>query len=329
MSIKAISLPFPGVVRVLEEGEKLGYWSLSLFQDNQFTVPLSKSEDGRDIFLFGAWCPAYEALISIIKSRPNSIIGVLWTSSSGEVGFEPKEINYLRRIIESPDIDFIWFGDPDLAALCEKGFHAPYPLKWEPQKPIKKMSQITLFAPMTVKKNLFNQLLAIHYLQRDRPELELWTNVEREYIDELPFQVMARTPGWVPRAQYDGILAHSRLNFAVSWAETFCYQVAEAAMLGTPSVLGCPLPWMSHDPNFNAYPNDVEQIVQNAHFILGNADASTGRLRDELFAYSRYNEDVVTELDQRFGPDFLDKGSNVYNLSTNVAEEMSKGEPTR
>lgn len=325
MSIKAISMPFPGVMRVLEEGTKLGYWSLT-------ALPGPVIAAARDIFIFGAWCLGYPTMVSAIKSTsPNSIVGVLWTSSSGEVGFEPKEIDYLKHIIESPDIDFIWFGDKDLAALCDKGFYARYPLKWEPKEPVQKSSLITLFAPMTVKKNLFNQLLAIHYLQRDRPELELWTNVEREYIDALPFRVMARTPGWIPRVQYDGILARSKLNFAVSWAETFCYQAAEAAMLGTPSVLGCELPWMPYDEKVNAYPNDVARIVQNAAYILDNAEQVTKTLRDHLFAESRYTAYVIDEIEERFGSDILNepKEPTVDIVSTNEAEAVTEGEQIR
>jgi glycosyltransferase involved in cell wall biosynthesis len=313
-------------MRVLQEGQKLGYWSLHDVYAPKFKVPFSEDPDEKDIFLFGAWHPAYDALFDIIKNaRPDAIKGVLWTSSAAEVGFELREHGYLRHIIESSDVDFIWFGDKDLVGLCDKAFHARYPLVYGPHDPAEKQDTITLFAPTTVKKNLFNQLLAIHYLQERRPDLHLRTNLDPDFIFSLPFTIRHRAMGWLPATKYADVLRHSQLNFAVSWAETFCYQVAEAAMLGTPSVLGCQLPWLSYDRDFFADPADVGNIVEKAEYVLDNREAVTQRLRDELFAWSRYNRYILDELDERYGA----TASDVDKVSTNKTEKPEKGARVR
>jgi len=242
-NIVAISVPFPGAKRPLEEGAKLGLWDFILLEGPRIVIPNAET------YILAAWGPAYEQLLRL-SSR--SKLGVLWTSSVGEMDFTPVEQGYLNRLLKDDRISFIWFGDPSLAmAYPEKGFYLPYPLKVDEADPpyVEKREIATLFCPTGPKKNILNQLVAMKLVQRDH-KLTLHTNVEgyEVILEELD---CVRHP-WLPEVEYRELIASARINLAVSHCETFNYQVAEALTLGTSSVISATIPLPGHivlDPN--------------------------------------------------------------------------------
>lgn len=288
MNIAAISVAYPGVLRVLQEGHKLGLWDGP--DGSTRTLP----ESG--VVILGAWHQAYEGLLSSL--RPDLRIGVLWTSSSGEVGFEPSEQESLKRILDDKRISFVWFGHKPLADLFpEKGFYAPYPFAIpdplpEPKRPL---DYITLFCPPTVKKNIFNQLCAAAMLWR-QAKLRLVTNVPVPTVlrDRLP---SLQTHDWLPEKHYRDIMAGARVNLAVSWAETLHYQSLEAAIYhGVPSVGSKTIPWMQTEV---AHPNDPVDIAE-----MAMAAASDHRLEQHRTALNwarAANAELAATLKDRLG----------------------------
>jgi len=266
--IVAISVPYPGVSRVCEEGEKLGLWEfVRLTDDQEVDVPASA-----DLYILGAWHPVYGEILNAMRAQGKPRAVVLWTSSAGEVGLEPSEQDALVDVLADTRIERVWFADKALAeAWKEKGFYAPYPLYVPEVLPGPKLvpePYMTLFCPSTAKKNIFTQLVAAVLIQLERPELTLYTNVQvsKVFHDTLKFKEM----GWLAREQYEEVMRGSKLNFACSFAETFDYQAAEAALLWqVPSVCSYTIPWsptiiLGVTPAPVSNPNDAREIASRA-----------------------------------------------------------------
>ena len=235
MKAAFITMPFPGVRRVGEEGAKLGLWELVLLEGGRVAIPPA------DLYILGAYHPVYQA--QILGALAGQRVGVCWTSSAAEMELNaPVEFDYLQKVLADPRIAFVWFGDPGLAQVFDqKAWYYPYPLDFRPQPPADKRDVLTLFCPDKPSKNIFTQLLAVAIIQQKRPELVLHTNVGDLRGLEKRLNVVQHP--WLPRPEYDQLLAAARLNLAVSHAETMCYQAAEAVMLGTPSLMSPAVPW--------------------------------------------------------------------------------------
>ena len=252
-----LSVSFPGAKRPLEEGAKLGLWEFVPLHEGRVTIPPA------DIYILAAWHPAYEQLMGL-QGR----IGVLWTSSAGEMDFVPVELGYLTGILADPRISFIWFGHLALAELHPaKGFYAPYPLDTAIDAPVLEKADIaTLFCPPGPKKNILNQLIAMALVQREI-RLTLHTNVPlNQYRGVVP-KLDAVEHGWLPQAEYHRLLGMATVNLACSWCETFNYNVAEAALMGTPSVTSSTIPVAGLPV---ADPNDPREIEREILAICNN-----------------------------------------------------------
>lgn len=229
MKIVALSVPFPGAKRPLEEGAKLGMWDFVLL-DGKVEIPPA------DLYLLGAWHPIYEQLLSAPADK-----AVLWTSSVGEMDFTSVERGYLRGLLEDTRISFIWFGCPALGeAHKPKGFFAEYPFhlpESEGDLPdiAPKRDIITFFCPTGPKKNILNQLYALRLAAARGLDFTLHTNIAG-YDQELMAIPKVVRHGWLDRPAYEALIASARLNMALSWAETYSYQAVEAALMGTPSL---------------------------------------------------------------------------------------------
>ena len=260
--ITFLTLPFPGVRRVGEEGKKLGLWELVIIEGERINIPAA------DTYILGSWHPAYSQLLGL-----NGKIGILVTSSAGELDMEPIEQEWLHQILIDPRISFIWFGSESLSQVFpEKSFFAPYPLSADIKPPdIQKQNIITLFCPTGFKKNIYSQLCALAIIQRQR-NLTLHTNVQG-YNHILSMLDCVRH-GWLPTEDYHRLLASARVNLACSWCETFNYNVAEAGLLGTPSVVSPTIDWYPLPELMVKNPNDPleirEKIVYALHNTLGS-----------------------------------------------------------
>lgn len=258
MRICGLSVPFPGAKRPLEEGAKLGMWDFILLGEEEIKIPHA------EIYILAAWHPVYDQLTYLGRT------GVMWTSSVGEMDLEPVEQAYLGKLINDPKIDFIWFGDPALAQVYpEKGFYAPYPFDVNSLvKPeVEKKDIATLFCPAGPKKNILNQLLAMKLVQREI-KLTLHTNIQGY---DFPLSDLDHVRhGWLPGSEYNELVASARVNLACSSYETFNYNVAEAAMVGTISITSptIPLPGLSVK-NINSPVHIAERIMEGVNASNG------------------------------------------------------------
>ena len=265
--IVGIAVPFPGAKRPLEEGAKLGFWEFVEITEGNVRIPRA------DIYILAAWHPIYERLLSLGR------VGVLWTSSAGEMDFEPVEQRYLASILQDTRIEFVWFGDPSLASLySQKGFHAPYPMMLGVSEGgADKSDVITLFCPTTQKKNIFNQLLGVYIFQRTGGKATLHSNV-RGYDDVFDLLRVERHH-WLPDAEYRALIQSAKVNLACSWAETFNYNVAEAGMLGTPSIISSTVPLPGHVVRNPNSPNDIAVAL---HRCLEDAPPLFTHIRQDM-----------------------------------------------
>jgi len=278
--ICGLSVNYPGARRPLEEGAKLGLWDFVLLEGGRVDIPPA------DIFILAAWHQSYSQLLGLGK------MGVLWTSSAGEMDFEPVESQWLGDILNDPRISFVWFGDRSLAAAFpQKGFYCPYPLdvSLEPPK-VAKEDIITLFCPSGPKKNLANQLLAVGLAQREA-KLTLHTNIQG-YDSMLSLVDHVKHP-WLPQEEYYRLLASAKVNLAVSWCETWNYNVAEAGLCNTASVTSptIPVPGLVVE-NANS-PLDI------ANGILQIASASTEmgeKARSEVIKFAKARNDELKHI---------------------------------
>lgn len=236
---------------MLEEAEKLGLLELVRLDRDRVRIPPA------DVYILGAWHPTYAQVVKVLEG---SRVGVLWTSSAGEMQFEPVEQDYLAAIIDSKEVEFVWFGDKSLGQVWDKGFYAPYPMKLEGYPRREKQDIVTLFCPATAKKNLLNQVVAIALLQREQ-DLTLHTNVPIDPAFAASIKLRYVQHDWLPDQEYKKLIASSKLNFAVSWAETLSYQSAEAALWGTASIVSATVPWLKLDVNPNS-PSDIACLAR-------------------------------------------------------------------
>ena len=90
MKIVGLSVPFPGARKPLEEGAKLGWWDFILLGGSRVEIPPA------EVYILAAWHPLYNQLIGLCSGAR---LGVLWTSSGGEMDLEPVETSYLNGIL--------------------------------------------------------------------------------------------------------------------------------------------------------------------------------------------------------------------------------------
>lgn len=281
MSIVFLSAPFPGVSKVGKEGEKIGLWRFISLTGERILIPSA------DVYILGGWHPSYSQLLGL-----GNKMGACWTSSAGEMDFEPIESQWLGDILNDPRINFIFFGDPSLAAAFpQKGFYAPYPLYTDVQVPeVNKQDIITLFCPSGPKKNLANQILAVGLAQREA-KLTLHTNIQG-YDNMLSLVDHVKHP-WLPQEEYYRLLASAKVNLAVSWAETMNYNCAEAGLCGTASITSPTIPvpgLVVENPNS---PLDI------ANGILQIASASTEmgqKARLEVISFAKGRNQELKEI---------------------------------
>lgn len=276
-NIVALTVPFPGAKRPLEEGAKMGWWDLVMIDGQSVPVPDANN------YILGAWHPVYNELVDYLVTRGK--VCVMWTSSVGEVDFTPEEQEYLPSLVRDPRVDRLWFGDSSLARIYpEKGFFAWYPLAIGdlhlPEPVADKHDIFTLFCPTGPKKNILAQLVAVRIVQQYYPQMVLHTNV-RGY-DWLIDQMNVVRHDWLPDDDYRQLIGRSRLNLAVSYCETFNYQVAEAALLGTPSLISptVPLPGIEV-----CDPSDAQEISYQIFEFLKDGTRS-GKFREDLILLS-------------------------------------------
>ena len=234
----------------------MGLWKFVVLEGSRIPIPEA------DTYILGAWSPAYSHFLNL-----GSRTGVLITSSAGEMDLEPVEQEYLRSILVDPRVNFVWFGSKSLADVYpEKGFYAPYPISTGGELlQTQKQDIMTLFCSTGLKKNILNQLLAVQIAQRHSP-LVLHTNIQG--YDEVLAKIKHVRHGWLDRDVYAGLLASARMNLAVSWAETYCYQVAECALLGTPSIISSTVPLPGHVVQG---PNDPREIGAKILWMMDRA----------------------------------------------------------
>lgn len=286
----ALSFSYPGVSRVFEEGAKLRLFDFQVLGDG---ADISLDYDQ---YLFGAMTILHPVFWNsfIVNELKHKSIGVLWTSSTGELDLEPIEQQQLQTIVYEPKVDFVWFGDELLGRIWKKGFYVSYPIKVDFQAPVKsKANIITLWCPRTKKKNILNQLMAVSLLQKEQ-DIVLHTNVDTEVL-KLDLNTQ-KYDSWLERAELHTLIASARVNLAVSWAETFNYQVAEATMLGTPSVVSRALPWVSIVNTTN--PSDPQEIADAIRYALNSPELCLESLRNDLNRYATHSMDIGAKLDK-------------------------------
>ncbi len=278
--ICGLSVNYPGAQRPLQEGAKLGLWDFVLLEGGRVDIPPA------DIFILAAWHPSYSQLLGLGK------MGVLWTSSAGEMDFEPIESQWLGDILNDPRISFVWFGDRSLAAAFpQKGFYCPYPLDVSLESPkVAKEDIITLFCPSGPKKNLANQILAAGLVQREA-KLTLHTNIQG-YDNMLTLINHVKHP-WLSQEEYYRLLAAAKVNLCCSWAETFNYQAAEAGLCGTASVTSPTIPvpgLVVENPNSPlAISSGILQIA-NASTVMGE------KARKEVINFAKARNDELRQI---------------------------------
>ena len=280
--VVGLSLPFPGARRPLEEGAKLGMWDFVPLEGPRVQIPPA------DVYILAAWDPIYERLLNI-----GGKIGVLFTSSAGEMDLEPVEQEYLRGILADPRVSFVWFGDKALAEVYpEKGFWAPYPLETGGELPkVQKQDIVTLFCPTGPKKNSLNTLLGVRLAQR-RTDFVLHTNIQG--YDDVLRDVKHVRHGWLKKEDYQALLASARLNLAVSWCETYCYSVAEAGLLGTASLVSWTVPVPGVVVN---NPNDPQEIAECIIWALGGQGfTDPAQIRYEVEQFARRQNQVLKDI---------------------------------
>jgi len=268
----SISLPFPGVTAYLNHFSRVvGSKHITLQSNTNIQMPKDAT------VIIGAWHPIYRDLIPRIQNKK----GVLWTSSAGEMGLEANgvEIIYLAeilRLLDGGKIDFILFADPGLAKVFDRDstYWIPCPIATDLVKyePINKIDGVGFFTPQKLSKAMFNNLLAVKLIQRNR-DTKLHTNIRGYENVTRMLKIDAEIYDWLPMEQYHKLLSSVKVNLAVSWAgEYFNYQVIEAALLGTPSVVNSNADYYPIEELKASNPDDPGEIADRIDYALDHPE---------------------------------------------------------
>lgn len=240
---------FPGVRAVLRHVESLGLGKM--IGDISGTGSLQYLIKEDDTVIFGAWDQSYALPLMRLKCKK----AILWTSSPGQMEMSPGsvEIEMWARILkmqEQGKLDEVYVISREMSdAFKLTHFPAPFDIKlYEKYKIVhfedKIPYSIGLFIPSAsnVRKNFYNQKIAVKMVQRQNPDAKLISN----------------SSGWIERQEdYLDLLSSVMVNLHVTHSESFCYQAAEAIALGTISLvspciqenLGLGTPFVVHNPD--------------------------------------------------------------------------------
>lgn len=300
--IHAISVNFPGVVKSLKHGVDLGLWDLTVIGEGPIQIPKA------DAYILGAWHDCYFQLLNRLPEK--SRVAVLWASSAGEMDLEPIEVLSLTRLLEIKRVDCIFFSTHALADSFEKGVYFPYPIHLTVplcRKAAKKEDIITLFCPPTLKKNIFNQLLAVKAIQKHFKglgrKMELHTNLKSYEIVMGWLGLDFKMHGWLPENDYFSMLSRAKCNLGVSWAESFNYQVLEAALCNTFSVVSSAVWWYPEKSLVVANPNEPKNISEKILECIEKSESTqiTGLLKQTVEMAKKRNADLNRTLKSWLG----------------------------
>ena len=249
--ICAVTVPYPGVRQWLEHGYKENLWDYVLLQDQSVVVGM-----GYEWIMFGAWNPAYNPIAAKAKAAGVKV-AVAWSSSATEMEHAPVEIDAVMDLQRRGIVDAWLCLQPDMAGYFPNGRHLPAPVHLDPEPhQDEEPSGIGFYAPATLKKNIFPQLLAIQRVQELHPymDLTLKTNLAPYKGVMEAYGIKHELQDWAPRDEHLARLSKCRMHMCASHAESFCYGAADAMMMGVP-VVGSPtidwLPdaWKTSNPN--------------------------------------------------------------------------------
>lgn len=259
---------FPGVKSVFRHAESLGLGRFmdiaslsspgSLLKRNISTL----NED--DLVIFGGWDIMYLLPIMRLKCRK----AILWTSSTGQMEMSPNgaELNIftdtILRKFKEDKLYRLYIMSRELYRYLRDDkkveyFPPPFDFRLYEDRPYEKVNNsIGLFIPphSNVRKNYYNQKLAIEMLRRER-SIIYFTNAG----------------GWLPEWDYYRTLRNVVVNLHVTHSESFCYQVAEAITSGTISLVSpCIQENLCLDTPFVVHnPDSPTEICEKIEDILG------------------------------------------------------------
>lgn len=248
---------YPGVSSVFRNGQAFKLWS--------FYELHQKFPREAELFILGAWHPAYRKLIPSLKGKKTILI----TSTPAQLEMGIIDMQFLKFILElkySKEIDEIFCGSKILADYISAR-HFPYPIYLENIEPVRWESKVPysagLFLPSHYRKNIFNQVIALNMLRKKFPQLDVITNVQFQFKPSF-----FRSIGWQPRKKYKEILGSLKVVLHVTWTESLGYAAIDAlkqgtlplVSLSTAKILG--LEWNVYDSD------DPEAILKQLEQIL-------------------------------------------------------------
>jgi hypothetical protein len=240
MKVAAISVGYPGVSSVFENMQDVGLCEFIRLGNSQETI----IPNDADLYLLGAWHDVYSSIITQIRSHCKGKIGVLVTSSAGQMEstanqIEIVQLNKLFEMLTRREIDYIFFGSYELFEYYKdidgvKRF--PYPFAYDKiiknKSEIKLKNDVGLFCPSHFRKNEYNQSYGFQMARKTIPELTLHTNTGLEKTNKWMLNY-----SWMPRDEFLKFVSKMRCNLHISFTESFCYFFAESLALGSPCLI--------------------------------------------------------------------------------------------
>ncbi|MDI6860137.1 MAG: hypothetical protein QMC85_06555, partial [Methanocellales archaeon] len=297
--IYTVSLGFPGVEAYFRNLEAIGLSKhITLKQNMQLTIPKDA------VVLFGPYTEPYKELIPKIPNRK----GVLFTSSSGEIGLTPNMIEtvFLERtlaLLDDGGIDFVLFSDPKMAEIFKRNgvLHCPCPIapnlvKYD--RNVEKTDGISLFCPAKLSKSIYGNLLAVKLIQEKR-DIKLHTNLKGYENLIKMLGIDAEIHDWLPTEHYHKLLSSMGVNLAVEWCGSyFNYNVVEAALLGVPSVVNAVADFYPLDEIAVRNPDDPTEIADKVNYALDHPELGNIARGRILKLAEKHNAKVREVLDE-------------------------------
>lgn len=257
---------YPGVLEWFRHGNEVGLWDLVVVGEGPVAL-----RDDADVYLFGAWHPAYEDVVKALKAA-GKYVAVGWSSSPGEMDLAPVEFEHLVRLLRGdlkPIVDEVLCLHAGLAEALGVG-HLPAPVAVPDVRALPSCGDIGLFAPETAKKNAFAQVMAAKIVQREW-HAALRTNMAGHARLARSLGVNTILEPWLPRNEHLARLGRLEVALAAGFAESWCYGAVDALSQGVPVVHGPSMGWLPQCWRVEDV-NDPARVAQAIDAALAGRD---------------------------------------------------------
>lgn len=276
---------FPGVITHLENLSRTTELS-------EHTSILSKEKLGdHKLVIFGAWENTYYLAMKKLQQKYQDVkVGLLWTSTVGQMGFSPDivEGSYLWLIhdaMKAGRLDYLFVPTKRIYQTFQQIFpsgmvkYLPNTVSFEwlyehqDNSLVRGIDYVDLFLPQASRKNVLNQVMGARLANVFLHFNSVFKTV-RDFADLIKLRYCDM--GWMDREHYLRALQTMKLGLQVTYAETFDYVLAEHFAYGVPCITSFTIDFLPKTEEWSPLLvenfDDPNEIAQKIKVLIDNEE---------------------------------------------------------